>query len=507
MCGLAGWARPADGDQPALQLVRDATSMLTHSIEMRGKHATGIALAGARPEDELLWKVADTASVVLKTEKWRQIVEENICATTMATQIHTRFATFDNHHRDDCAHPFKIGKVTGAHNGIIDNWFELEGAMVKAKVKDIADFQVDSQVIFALLDHYKDPRDALKQLEGYFAISWTKGKHLYLARSDAGSLYMAYVPAIKTMMWNSTKTALQTVLRSSGFDEKEYTIGELDSNIVYRFNIPNFNIKAASFDTLKAEKEWCPEVRYTRWQAENRTGSTNPNVNAIGGKRGSRRGVGSEWEGTPAGHWDGQKWVPKGQSSTTGSNVVNTTRSFSLKDMDTRIDGVYSLFNFIAKDVRALKDRVEELTAENDDMRSLLECFGVSWDEYADGKPIPEKDKDSPAEEVEAAGDEPGDVFGDESPYLGTAEERAALAMRDEAQQELGIGDHKPVVRHACHYCGNEGYAGHDLMQRSDGQWIGESCIFAAMDRLADEKDPTKEIGGPPPMPEMGTVC
>lgn len=519
MCGLAGWARPADGDAGALDLVRDGTSMLIQSIESRGRHATGIALAGARAEDEYLWKVATTATEVLKTDFWKSLVTDRITATTMCAQGHTRFATFDNSHKDHCAHPFKIGKVTGAHNGIIDNWIEIERDLVKMKAIDKPEFEVDSQVIFALLSHYKDPRMALARLEGYFACTWTKGKHLYLARSDSGALWTAYVGSIKTLFWNSTRQALSDVLKSLGLQPSEYAMRELDANVVFKMNVSGFSTEKADYVAMKADKEWCPSRTYTRWDAERRTGSANPNL------RGNRRGpinfprhdwgdAGDDYGSTNPTSTRSTTYSPtngtSGSSSASGSNVSH--RSYSLREMDERIDGLYRLFNLLNKEqqksqrlrkiVAQLIRQQGQLTQRVEELEALLETYGISWDDYEGSG---DADRQTQSLEEEMARDEKlEELAGDEaeSPYLGTAEQRAADALVDEAQKELPLGEGdnerqfvgRPKRHHVCVYCGNEGYPGHDLLERANGDWIGESCVFAQMDRQREAQGTTEDV-------------
>lgn len=92
---------------------------------------------------------------------------------------HTRFATNGEVNTKN-AHPFRIGKLLGAHNGMIRNHEELN-EQYKRK------FEVDSQHIFAHIDAGLD----LEELEGYGAVEWierTKPNTIYLTRFRGGEL-------------------------------------------------------------------------------------------------------------------------------------------------------------------------------------------------------------------------------------------------------------------------------------------------------------------------------
>jgi len=204
-------------------MIKYVFPLLMEGIEERGTHATGVAVPTGPAQ--YLWKVAESWSKVKDSQPWNELVIPSINGH-MTTMIgHTRQSSWDhNKHKDAAAQPFKVGGVVGAHNGFITNWDELQRALKPAKP-----YETDSEVIFALLDRYKDPSKALKKLDGAFALTWWKDEQLYMCRTGR-PLFCAYVPAAKTLFWNSNEKVLKKTL-----GEIKYFIYQLKEGTLYRF--------------------------------------------------------------------------------------------------------------------------------------------------------------------------------------------------------------------------------------------------------------------------------
>lgn len=230
MCGLTGFARHPHQGAPLATLVPIFEALMKRN-ESRGGHATGFAVQ--QPDGAtVIWKRALTASAALKSDAWSATLAA-LPAQSQAIIGHTRYATVNNAHLDAAAHPFQEGAIVGAHNGIIRNWEALKG-------QDDA-WIVDSQAAFALLDRHPHPNDALKQLTGYFALTWFKKRGLYIVRSESASLVMAYVHAWKTLFWSSEEAALKAALTAAKapyFDCWTPTTGTL-----YRYAPAEFGAK------------------------------------------------------------------------------------------------------------------------------------------------------------------------------------------------------------------------------------------------------------------------
>jgi asparagine synthetase B (glutamine-hydrolysing) len=217
MCGLCGVARhPTDSD-PALakQLFTD----LLKSIEVRGTDATGLAACGG--SDSFIWKVAKPVSTVVHGKGYAKAMDR-ITDDTSVILGHTRQAfvptgTPKAHSSErEAAHPFQVGNVIGAHNGVIYNWRSL---IIETLGLQADSFFVDSQVALAVLNTYEKQKDALELLEGYFALSWWKNRRLYLARTQEAPLACAYLPEKQILLWNSELPLLEDVLKLSGITE------------------------------------------------------------------------------------------------------------------------------------------------------------------------------------------------------------------------------------------------------------------------------------------------
>lgn len=234
MCGLTGFARnPA---QPGLEKSKEIFTDLLLSIENRGAHATGLAATG-KTSNPFVWKWAEKASFVVKSDVYKETLEA-ISDDTEVVIGHTRHATHNNAKRDEAAHPFSDGRVVGAHNGVVYNWMKIERELGRK------DMIVDSQAIFALLNACKDPVKALEYLEGYFALTWTKGKSFFIARSSDAVLHCAYVPGLHTLYWNSDQKNLLTVLDK--YNVGDYTYWNTAPNTIYRYEPSKFDSKGTN---------------------------------------------------------------------------------------------------------------------------------------------------------------------------------------------------------------------------------------------------------------------
>lgn len=125
------------------------------------------------------------------------------------------------------AHPFEIGNIIGAHNGIIFNHEELNS-------KYNRDHQVDSMHIFSHLNEGK----GLEELRGYGAIQWIEKdspKDIYVCKvSSEGELSIAAIEneSGKTVgvVWSSDGNHLKAALKVAGV---RYTEFKVETGVVY----------------------------------------------------------------------------------------------------------------------------------------------------------------------------------------------------------------------------------------------------------------------------------
>lgn len=128
---------------------------------------------------------------------------------------HTRHATKGDKTVQN-AHPFRIGRIVGAHNGIISNHDDLNKAREKLGLKP---FEVDSMHIFDLLNKGLD----IKACSGYGAIEWTDSDqpgYVFLCKiTYSGDLSAAQTPY--GVVWSSNSKHLDEALTIAGMPGKE----------------------------------------------------------------------------------------------------------------------------------------------------------------------------------------------------------------------------------------------------------------------------------------------
>lgn len=246
MCGLAGFARNPKGDQA--EVVKLLSVDLIEAMEKRGRDATGIAvIGGARP---FICKTAVRASLALASDAWSEPLSR-IGGDTRIVIGHTRAAYVpgrakSNASDDEAAHPFRVGGVIGAHNGVIYNWEEVQKQL---RVTDR--WTNDSQAAFGALNHFNDPQDALELLKGYWALTWTKGNRLFMTTNGA-PLAVAYVPGLQALLWASKRVELVKALRSAKVGR--FFDSEVEEGAVVAYDTSEFDDKGSHAMIRKLSK-------------------------------------------------------------------------------------------------------------------------------------------------------------------------------------------------------------------------------------------------------------
>lgn len=231
MCGLAGFARHPDA--PGLMDVVKVHRDLMVEAQHRGRHATGAAVLS--PTSSVLKKWAVPMDDLLKSGVYHSEVEGSIPRDVKYMIGHTRHATLPNKHDDNAAHPFAFERTVGCHNGTIVNWREIQ------RDHNQDGWVTDSQAAIWSVDSCDDPADALKLLDGWWALSWVKAGRLFLTRTTERPLAVAYSKKLRTLFWASEKKRLKSVLKSHGVGVK---IWELNADTLYEFDPAQFNGEA-----------------------------------------------------------------------------------------------------------------------------------------------------------------------------------------------------------------------------------------------------------------------
>lgn len=145
------------------------------------------------------------------------------------------------------AHPFTIGNIIGAHNGMITNHEELNK-------KYNRNFEVDSMHIFAHLDSGLD----IAELKGYGSILWVNKSDpntINACKMSGGSLAIAgigkYSDPIGAVV-SSTEDHLVEALKSAGI--KKYFLYRVDVGQVYTIANGFVGVNKKKLNLCKEEK-------------------------------------------------------------------------------------------------------------------------------------------------------------------------------------------------------------------------------------------------------------
>ena len=192
MCGIAGWILK---EKPSELFVYS----LAYGMIERGEHSWGYF------DGENIRKDVGPITQGLKAGDM----------LSLAAFLHTRHATTGAKTADN-AHPFRIGDIVGAHNGMVYNHAELN--QIHAR-----NLSVDSMHIF---QHLADGLP-LQELEGYGAIEFFKGGQWYVGACNGGDLEVAKLKEGRGLVWASTRDAIQAAVFQAGWEiEHFYSIAQ-----------------------------------------------------------------------------------------------------------------------------------------------------------------------------------------------------------------------------------------------------------------------------------------
>lgn len=156
MCGIIGFTGELDAKNVLLEGLE--------SLEYRGYDSAGIAYFN----DDVVHTIKSTGKVSSLREKVEAAPKfQSTCGIG-----HTRWATHGGV-SDTNSHPHTFGKVTLIHNGIIENYHDLETKLAVEGKYPVS--QTDTEIAAMLIDHlYQgDPmkalKEAIKYLEGAYA--------------------------------------------------------------------------------------------------------------------------------------------------------------------------------------------------------------------------------------------------------------------------------------------------------------------------------------------------
>ena len=240
MCGIIGYKGKRN--------VKDVLVEGLSTLEYRGYDSAGIAVLDNK-------KVRIVKSIG-KIENLREKLKKFIFNNTTCGIAHTRWATHGKVTETNC-HPHKVGRVTVAHNGIVENYKMLESELKDYKF--VSD--TDSERIAALIDSNYDGESELLAIEksieemtGSYALAiMFEGKDkIYGVRKDAPLI--AGIGDGEYFISSDISAILPYTKKYIVLDDKEIVEIDKECNIYYNGVILDKEVLEADFDVESAQK-------------------------------------------------------------------------------------------------------------------------------------------------------------------------------------------------------------------------------------------------------------
>lgn len=236
MCGIFGLVVTPESQLQSGTIVKILERLFKLS-ESRGSEAAGIAIGGT--SNLRVFRRAQSASRMILSDEYNQFIESNLISVNRANGLavigHSRLVTNGSQGMEENNQPVSSTHCIGVHNGIVVNdtelWVNHPDLLRKS--------QVDSEVIFQLIDKYQGQgvnlpsaiTQTYQQLKGEANIAFLHDteRSLCLA-TNVGSLYFTYVHSMGIFVFASEKHFLKEIHKKLGLSSAAAKIEQLRSN-------------------------------------------------------------------------------------------------------------------------------------------------------------------------------------------------------------------------------------------------------------------------------------
>lgn len=235
MCGLVG----AAGDL----VIKDETvfKQLLAVDSLRGNDSTGVATINRADVVKIAKQVGDPFNL-MEFSQFKSAFNGAIKCLIG----HNRYATTGKINKKN-AHPFELDGVVGAHNGTLNNKWNL---------LDHNDFDTDSEALFNHID-VKGLKDAIETAKGAYALTWfDKEKNtINFLRNKERPLFFTFSEDRKKIYWASEKWMLEGVLERNEvkFDPVVMTLE--DHHYAFKIPAPNTPFEKIKLVKIKQKEE------------------------------------------------------------------------------------------------------------------------------------------------------------------------------------------------------------------------------------------------------------
>lgn len=208
MCGLVGIAGDIRADHAKM-----FRNMLLFDI-VRGFDSTGVALVPLHEDKPIVIEKELGSPTHLWEWHQSEIMDYRGIPDALACCIigHNRAATVGKVTVDN-AHPFQYGNITGAHNGSLSHWKDLEG---------YAELDVDSKAVFNTID-LKGIDHTWKSFFGAAALTWWNEEEstVNLIRNSQRPLFVGWAKSTSTIFWASEEWMISVAAAKAGISLRE----------------------------------------------------------------------------------------------------------------------------------------------------------------------------------------------------------------------------------------------------------------------------------------------